>query len=166
MAVMPTTLRGSMRALADFTSKWSHPEYTPEPILISDLERAESQLGGRLPDDYRDAILSIGLPRPTAALLHSICEEEADFDDVDDFLTAEDMISSTLTWREMGLPKDKIAFASDCMGNLFAFDSAALCKSSGVWFFDHDTGETTLVAPSFAMWIQQYLDLKFIPLDD
>ncbi|MBO9706930.1 MAG: SMI1/KNR4 family protein [Caulobacter sp.] len=155
-----------MRSLSDFASKWSHPEYGPEPILLADLERAEAQLDGRLPSDYRDAVLNVGLPRPTGALLHSICEAQADFADVADFLTADEMISSTQAWREMGLPKDKIAFASDCMGNLFVFDSAALSQSSKVWFFDHDAGETELVAPSFTSWIQQYLDLEFIPLDD
>ncbi|KQY93398.1 hypothetical protein ASD21_11595 [Caulobacter sp. Root1455] len=66
----------------------------------------------------------------------------------------------------MGLPEDKIAFASDCMGNLFAFGSVALNQSSQVWFFDHDTGEIVVVAPSFKDWIQQYLDLRFVPLDD
>lgn len=76
------------------------------------------------------------------------------------------MISSTEAWREMGLPDDMIAFASDCMGNLFAFDGVPLNSNSGVWFFDHETGETALVAPSFKDWIQQYLDLRFIPLDD
>ena len=155
-----------MRALAEFASKWSHPEYAPEPIQLADLERAEAQLDGRLPGEYREAILKIGLPRPTGALLHSICEEEADFADVSEFLAADEMIASTQAWRGMGLPKDKIAFASDCMGNLFAFDGNAPVPNSKVWFFDHDTGETALAAPSFAVWIQQFLDLKFIPLDD
>lgn len=155
-----------MRALADFASKWSHPEYPPKPVLVADLERAEDGLGGRLPGEYRDAVLSIGLPQPTGALLHSVCEGEADFADVADFLTADEMISSTQAWREMGLPNDKIAFASDCMGNLFAFDSGALSQSSKVWFFDHDTGGVALAAQSFGIWIQQYLDLRFVPLDD
>lgn len=155
-----------MHALADFAKKWSHPDYPPEPILAADLQTAEDQLGGRLPDEYRDAVLNIGLPRPTGALLHSVCEEEADFADVADFLGADEMISSTQAWRQMGLPNDKIAFASDSMGNLFAFESTALGQSSEVWFFDHDTGETALVAPSFGNWIKQYLDLRFVPLDD
>ncbi len=159
-------LWGFMRALADFALKWSHPEYPPTPMLLADLERAEGQLGGRLPVEYRDSVLSVGLPRPTGALLHSVCKAEADFADVADFLAADEMVSSTQTWRELGLPEDKIAFASDCMGNLFVFDSAALSQSSEVWFFDHDTGETALVAPSFASWIQQHLDLKFVALDD
>lgn len=155
-----------MHALADFASKWSHPEYAPKPVLAADLMRAEEQLAGRLPADYRDAIVSIGLPRPTGALLHSVCEEQADFADVADFLSADEMISSTQAWREMGLREDMIAFASDCMGNLFAFVSAPLNPGSAVWFFDHETGETALVAPSFRDWIQRYLDLRFIPLDD
>lgn len=155
-----------MRALADFASKWSHPDYPPKPILAADLARAEGQFSGRLPADYREAVLGIGLPRPTGALLHSICEEEGDFADVAEFLSADEMISSTQAWREMGLPEGKIAFASDCMGNLFAFDSVAINQSSAVWFFNHDTGETALVAPSFNHWIQQYLDLRFVALDD
>lgn len=155
-----------MREFADFSTKWSHPEYPPEPVLVGDLARAEEQLGGRLPADYREAVIEIGLPRPTIALLHSVCEEEADFADVADFLTADEMISSTEAWRKMGLPQGKIAFASDCMGNLFAFDSNTLDQSSGVWFFDHETGETALVAPSFKGWIQQYLDLRFVSPED
>ena len=155
-----------MQAFAHFASKWSHPDYPPAPVLAADLDRVEVELGGRLPADYRDAVLSVGLPRPTGALLHSICEEGADFDDVSDFYEANEMISLTQAWREMGLPADKIAFASDCMGNQFALSSAALEESSGVWFFDHDTGEASLVATSFQRWIQRYLDLKFVPLDD
>lgn len=155
-----------MHALADFASKWSHPDSPPEPVLAADLTRAEEELGGRLPADYRDAIVSIGLPRPTGALLHSVCEAQADFADVADFLSADEMISSTQAWREIGLPKDMIVFASDCMGNFFAFDSAGPNPSSGVWFFDHETAETAPIAPSFKAWIQQYLDLRFIALDD
>ncbi|ALL12459.1 hypothetical protein AQ619_03315 [Caulobacter henricii] len=83
-----------------------------------------------------------------------------------DFLSADEMISSTEAWREMELPQGKIAFASDCMGNLFAFDGVALDQNSEVWFFDHETGETALVAPSFKDWIQQYLDLPFVSPDE
>lgn len=155
-----------MHPLADFASKWSHPEFPPKPVLAADLARAEERLGRRLPVDYRDAIIGIGLPRPTGALLRSVCEEQVDFTDVADFLSADEMISSTQAWREMGLPEDMMAFATDCMGNLFAFDCAPPNCSSGVWFFDHETGKTALVAPSFKDWIQQYLDLRFIPLDD
>ncbi|WEK59331.1 MAG: SMI1/KNR4 family protein [Candidatus Brevundimonas phytovorans] len=155
-----------MRALADFSSKWSHPEYPPVRVLVADLKRAEDQLDSRLPSDYRDAVLSIGLPRPTTALLHSICEEEADFSDVAEFLAADEMVETTQAWRQMGLPKDKIAFASDCMGNLFVFDSGGLSQNSQVWFFDHDSGEIALLAASFDSWLQRYLDLKFVSLDD
>lgn len=155
-----------MHALADFASKWSHPDDAPKPILPADLERAETQLGGRLPDEYRAALLNVGLPQPTGALLHSICEAEADFADVSDFFTADQMIESTRDWREMGLPNDKTAFASDCMGNLFAFDGSGKTQGSEVWFFDHDIGQTSLAAPSFAHWIQQFLELKFVPLED
>lgn len=66
----------------------------------------------------------------------------------------------------MGLSDRKIAFASDCMGNLFVFDCEATYGTSQVWFFDHDTGDTSWVALSFAHWLQSYVDLKFLPLDD
>ena len=155
-----------MHELSDFALKWSHPDYPPEPVSVIDIERAEAQLGARLPDDYSDAVLLVGLPRPTGALLHSICDQEADLADVAEFLTANEIVSTTQTWRPMGLPDSKIGFASDCMGNLFVFDCAAQSRGSEVWLFDHETGETSLVAPSFRQWVQQYLDLKFVPLDD
>lgn len=155
-----------MHAFADFASKWSHPEDPPKPVRAADLTRAEEQLACRLPADYRDAIVSVGLPQPTGALLHSICEEQADFADVADFFSADEMISSTQAWREMGLREDMVAFASDCMGNLFAFVGAPPNPRSAVWLFDHETGKTLLIAPSFKDWIQQFLDLRLIPLDD
>lgn len=155
-----------MNELADFASKWSHADYPPEAVSVVDIDRAEAQLGARLPGDYRDAVLRVGLPRPTGALLHSICEQEADLADVAEFLAADEIVASTQSWRDMGLPDSKVAFASDCMGNLFVFDCGAQDRGSEVWFFNHDTGVTSQVSPSFAHWVQQYLDLKFVPLDD
>lgn len=155
-----------MSALADFASKWSHADYPPKAVSVADLDRAEARLGAKLPGDYRDAVLRVGLPRPTGALLHSICEQDSDFADVSEFLAADEIVSSTQDWREMGLSDGNIAFASDCLGNLFVFDCAVTNRGSAVWFLNHDSGETSQVAASFGQWLQQYLDLKLVPLDD
>lgn len=151
-----------MQPLANFALKWCHPEYRPLPIQSLQLDEAESALGLSLPPAYRTAVLEVGLPRPTASLLHSIVETSADLHDVAEFLNPAEIVCSTQEWRELGLPSHLIAFASDCMGNLFGFDGLKATDQDGVWFYDHDSGETRSVAPSFEEWLKPYLDLTFV----
>jgi len=45
--------------------------------------------------------------------------------DVSDFLRPSEMVTVTEDWRDMGLPEELVAFAADCMGNLFCFSAKA-----------------------------------------
>jgi hypothetical protein len=56
-------------SLSRFMALWTHPDYAPDPVSESELERAEVRLQTRLPADYRNAVLELGLPRPTIELL-------------------------------------------------------------------------------------------------
>ena len=147
-----------MNGLATFAEKWCHPDYPPMQVRANDLSAAELALGSRLPASYRAAILEVGLPRPTAALLDSIVDNELDLRDIGDFLAPSEIVDATNSWRSMGLPNTMTAFASHCMGNLFVF-----ARDGGdegpVYFFDHDDGETVLLADSFAEWIATYCEV-------
>ena len=153
-----------MSLLAWFAKKWSHADYPPDRVSEIDLNGAEKELSCVFPDNYRDEVLTTGLPRPSIALLHSIVEGNRDLRDVSDFLEPNLVVEQTRTWWEMGLPSDMVAFATDCMGNMFAFRIGD--RDGAVWFFDHDDAVVELEAHSFSGWIQSFIDLPFISPDD
>jgi hypothetical protein len=140
-----------------FISLWTHPDYIPERVDAGALESAERRLRTRLPSDYRDAILEFGLPRPTIKLLDAICDRELDQHDVSEFLGPEEIIEATEGWRDLGLPEELVAFATDCMGNLFCFpvDQNASSRQP-VFLWDHDSKAVDTVASSFSAWMDDF----------
>src|SRR5215217_2049921 len=112
-------------SLSRFITLWTHPDYAPDPVSEDELKKAEGLLQTRLPPDYRIAVLEFGLPRPTIELLDAIVERELDLRDVSEFLGPAEIVSVTVDWRDLGLPEELVAFATDCMGNLFCFPTEA-----------------------------------------
>jgi cell wall assembly regulator SMI1 len=145
-------------SLERFVQLWTDPELAPLLVSESRIRQAEARLGARLPRDYRDAVLQFGLPRPTIALLDWIVDHEAAVHDVGDFLAPDEIVETTEGWRQLGLPDDLIAFATDSCGNLFCFVDRS--DASPVIFFDHDFGTTKAVASSFTDWIESYCALQ------
>ena len=144
-------------SLGRFIALWTHPDHRPDAVSGEELERAEGRLHTRLPADYRDAVLEFGLPHPTIALLDAIVDRQLDLRDVSEFLSPVEMVSVTEGWRDLGLPEELVAFATDCMGNLFCFPTEADDGTEGpVFFFDHDSGAVDLIAPSFTRWIEEF----------
>jgi cell wall assembly regulator SMI1 len=145
-----------------FIALWTHPQYPPLPVDAQELAAAERRLGLTFPAQYREAVLAFGLPRPTIALLDAIDDRGLDVRDVADFLDPAAIVEMTEAWREMGLPDEAVAFATDCMGNLFCFvDDPALPgqAAASILFFNHDDREVDLVAPSFDRWIDEFCGL-------
>ncbi|TIR31963.1 SMI1/KNR4 family protein [Mesorhizobium sp.] len=144
-------------SLSRFVEKWTIPTYPPESVSEEDLGAAEQQLGVHFPEDYRQAVLDVGLPRPTIALLDAIVERELDLHDLHDFYSPKEIVEETLSWREIGMPDRLVAIASDGSGNKFCFNADQLGGDSAgmraIWFFDHDFGTVDEVAPSFHAWI-------------
>lgn len=155
-------------SLLQFVERWTIPDYPPEPVREVDLHNAEQQLGVRFPTDYRSAVLSVGLPRPTIALMDAIVERDLDVHAVGDFFAPKDVIDNTLAWRQLGLPDRFVAFASDDCGNKFCFAADQLEDQSAadkpIWFFDHDFDTVEEIAPSFAAWIDAFCCIE--PLGD
>ena len=143
--------------LARFTAKWTSGNYPPEPVAEADLCSVEQRLNVHLPEDYRQAILQVGLPRPTIAFLDAIVERELDLHSLGDFYSPEEIVEETMNWRELGMPKQLIAFATDGGGNKLCFDADRLNNGSAegraIWFYDHDFGTVDQIAPSFDAWI-------------
>lgn len=153
--------------LRDFNDKWASPAYPPDPVSEHDLRLAEQLLGVAFPSDYRDAVLQVGLPRPTIALLDAIVERELDLAPLGDFYAPNEIVEETRGWREIGMPEELIAIAGDGMGNKFCFDSKGLKRGTAdgqaVWFFDHDFDTTEVIAPSFDAWIGALCAVEALP---
>ena len=153
--------------LEHFVERWTSSHYPPERVSLADLEAVEHHMRVRLPQDYRDAVLRTGLPRPTIALLNSIVDQDLDLHDVGDFYSPTEILEQTTGWRDAGMPSQLIAFASDSGGNMFCFDGERLRDGSSdrdaVWFFDHDFGTVDKLAPSFDAWIAQFCEVQPSP---
>ena len=148
-------------SMSRFITLWTHPDYPPEPVMEDELDTSERRLNTRLPSDYRDAVLAFGLPRTIAALLSTICDRELELRDVGDFFSPQGMVERTEDWRDCGLPEELVAFASDCMGNLFCFPvDPNNSREQPVLFWDHDDKSFETVAPSFARWIEDFCRLS------
>lgn len=150
--------------LARFTEIWTSGDYAPEPVAESDLRSVEQRLSVHLPDDYRQAVLKVGLPRPTIALMHAIVERELDLHSLSDFYSPVEIIEETTGWRDIGMPKQLVAFASDGCGNKFCFNADQLndgsTEGSAIWFYDHDFGTLDQIAPSFHAWIEAFCHVE------
>ena len=147
----------SAAQLRSFQEKWGQAEYPPDTVSDSDLRKAGEQLEWQIPEDYAQAVLEAGLPRPMIALLDVIVDDELDIFDVSDFLNPDEIVERTKSRHEIGLPIHLVAFASDCSGNLFAFSRAPEAAPSEVWFWDHDFDETRKLSATFGQWLDLYL---------
>ena len=144
-------------SLGRFISLWMHPTSIADVVTEDELARAEGRLQTRLPADYRNALLEFGLPRPTIELLNAIVNRQLGLRDVSDFLTPAEMVTVTEDWRDLGLPEGLMAFATDCMGNLFCFPTQTDASDKlPVVFFDHDDHSADVIAPSFDRWIDEF----------
>ncbi len=151
----------SAAILLAFAAQWSNPSRPPATVDQSELEAAEVTLGVRFPEDYKAGVLSVGLPRPTLALLSAIAERPIDLHDLSDLATPSEIVEETLGWREIGLPENLVVIGNDSMGSKFCFDVADLhgdrVISAPVYFWDHDFDTVELVGASFPEWIGSYV---------
>ncbi len=140
-------------SLDRFVARWTSPDHPPRPVSEAGLAGVEQRLGFRFPPDYRDEVCRHGLVSPTIALLDAIVDGELDMADLSDMLDPAEIVASTEDWREMGLPDDMVAFATDCSGNLFCFRADG---GAAIFHFDQDFETTREIAPSFSHWIDGF----------
>jgi hypothetical protein len=144
-------------SLERFIKLWTHPDYAPEPVIEEELRAAEQRLQTRLPTVYRNAVMEFGLPRPTIELLDAICDRELDLYGLGDFLGPTEIVEVTGDWRDLGLPEELVAFATDGMSNLFCFPtSSEVTEELPVFLWDHDSKEVESVARSCSAGIDGY----------
>lgn len=161
LCAQPKTGSISMTSLKRFSKKWCHPDHAGQTISEDELSSVEYEFGIYLPLDYREQVLSVGLPSPTLALLSAIDDREVDLHDLSDLCKPSKIREETLEWRKAGLPEDLLVIGSDSMGNKFCYNLSDLQKETGseasIFFWDHDFLETEKIAPSFTDWINGFL---------
>ncbi|MBN8606140.1 MAG: SMI1/KNR4 family protein [Caulobacterales bacterium] len=134
---------------AAFIQKWADAEKAPTPVAADDLAAAERRLGIAFPKIYREALLQLGAASATLELLDIVAERGLETGDIQDFMTDDEIVATTETWRQLGLPRDCIAFARDSGGDLYCFRRGG----EAVWFWDIEARAVEKTAPSFAAWI-------------
>jgi len=124
------------------------------------IESAESAMGVKWPDAYREFALLFGAVY-SPSLIDLIVKKKLDYSDVQQFLTPKQTVTETKRWR-LEPAGACFAFASDCSGNWFAFRNlpeSPRLDDAAVWLFDHETGTVEIEGVSFVEWISRFLTL-------
>jgi len=146
--------------IKEFVDIWG-VEQAPKFASTEDIESAEKHLGFSLPKEYVELVTKYGdVYCPN--LLDEIVDLEAEIPDVSNFSLPSEMIEQTQMYIQAGMPEGFLAFASDCMGNLFCFKVSEIkqTETAGIWFFDHDFCEIEKINESFNDWLCSYIELS------
>ena len=124
-----------------------------------DIANVESTTGVLLPKAYYAFLMQFG-PVYTPGILDIVVLRKSPLIAVQEFLAPADVIESSVT---IGI-KGCVAFANDCSGNLFCFKRLPKAEprldDAPIWLFDHETGKTSKVAPSFDTWLSNFTQLQ------
>ncbi|MGI1679862.1 MAG: SMI1/KNR4 family protein [Cellvibrionaceae bacterium] len=146
-----------MNIFNEFADKWIHMK-SVEKESDDSIRDVEKSFQVKLPDTFKYFVKEYGSAY-CPGLLGAIVEGEYDLYDVQNFENLRKINESTEAYLKGGMPSGFIAFANDCMGNIFCFKTSELNddpNKSGVWFFDHDVMEMKNVAPNFQLFIAQF----------
>lgn len=136
-----------------------HSGELPPPVLPAALTNDEATIGGLLPCAFRDFLEMYGALY-TPGILDLIVLRNARQIAVQQFHTIAEIIEQSQSIGKKG----SIAFATDCSGNLFCFKGLTATgpapDDAPVWLFDHETGKTSKVAPSFDTWLSNFTHLQ------
>lgn len=141
---------------AVFIAKWTDVEFPPKAVEASEFQNVERALQITLPAAYKAALTAHGAASATIDLIDAIVDQSLETFDVQEFLTADEIIETTTQWRSLGLPNDSVAIASDCSGHLFCFRRGG----EAVWLWDHDTNEIQQIAADFTSWMENYCAIE------
>lgn len=128
------------------------------PVKQIEIDNIEGEFKIHLPRDYKEFILKYG-DVWTPSISSIIISLKSDIYDVQQFWKPEHIIFDKKEEWTSQLSIDLIPFASDCMGNIFAFNTADLQKQKetcDVYFYDHDYDTIEKISSSFVSWIGQF----------
>jgi hypothetical protein len=149
-----------------FVSKWSTASISSPhrgPESPESLQRIEKALAVTLPKAYVDFMLAVG-DVWTPDILDCIVDHDVEMPDIQNILSFEAAEAITRSWQKINLPENMFAFATDCMGNMFCFDTnscvAPRCDDLPVFLCDHGLGTNEVMADSFVALLAKYVELE------
>lgn len=143
--------------IAEFVARWNRNDALLR-APASEVCELEAATQAKLPEAHAYLVTEFGdVYSPN--LLDSIVGGDVDLNDVQSFLLPKQMAEVTREYEEAGMPEGYLAFASDCMGNLFCFkleDCRMASNEPPIWFFDHDFVSMDVVAKNYQDWLARY----------
>jgi len=154
-------MKDSLVQFSKFASLFNKESEAQTASLLK-IQSLEDSLQIKLPEDFKLFMINYGTLW-TPDVLDIIVDNEIEMDDIQQFLSAEEILED----KKSGFTNqielaDLIPFASDCMGNIFAFKSSDIKierPTADVYFFDLDFNEMHLVANSFTALIEEFNSL-------
>jgi SMI1/KNR4 family protein SUKH-1 len=143
-----------------FVSKWNRNE-EPRYATTQEVEEVENKLKILLPESYKYLVKKFG-DVYTPNVLDEIVDRELEISDVQNFSLPAQAAEDTAAYIEAGMPDGFLAFANDCMGNMFCFklnECTVEIKEPPIWFFDHDFITIKKIYNNFGDWLTKYVEL-------
>lgn len=151
-------------AFHQFVEKWVHPDWRPVPVPSQELDLVEARFETYLPLSYRGFMEHIGPASVGSGLSEEIVRQNLAILGLHEFLSPEEIKSTTRAWRNAGLPEDMVAVASDDSGNLYCFEvvpeSSSVPEEAVVWYFDHEEREIESLEIEFTKWVALYAGIR------
>ncbi|HVV56482.1 MAG TPA: SMI1/KNR4 family protein [Mucilaginibacter sp.] len=150
----------SLIEFSKFESSFNKNQVTTRASL-QDIEYLEKTLSIKIPEEFKLFLHYYG-DLWTPGILNIIVDNDIDMNDVQQFWPVNEIIDDKQTGFTKLVNEDLIPFASDCMGNIYAFKTKDIKKqrsTADVFFFDHDFDEVYHVANSFTALIEEFNSL-------
>lgn len=146
-----------MQAIDLFANNWIAKDIMI-PIPQQDVDELERQLNAELPESYKYLLITYGLIH-TPNVLTKTCDLSVNINNVQDFLSLDDVNSLSKLYQMSGMPEGYVLFASDSAGSMYCFKlSDCHIKQSDVpvWYFNQYTGTVTQINNSFIEWLNNF----------
>ena len=140
-----------------FISNWIGKD-TMVPIQQQDVNELESKLDAVLPEPYKYLLTAYGLIH-TPNVLTQTCDLSVNINNVQDFLSLDDVDSLSKLYQMSGMPAGHVLFASDDNGCMYCFKLSDCIQGENdvpVWFYDQHLGTVTNVSDSFVTWLNGF----------
>jgi cell wall assembly regulator SMI1 len=146
-----------MKVLKQFTGRFNENDEA-EPWTQEEISRLEKRFGIKLPEDYKILVATYG-DIWTPGIVDIIAENELDMNNVQDFWGFAMIIEEKKDMDKEETSKNLLPFASDALGNVFAFsisDLESSAETAAVYFLDYDFDTVEKTANSFTEWIDGF----------
>jgi cell wall assembly regulator SMI1 len=140
-----------------FTDTFNKNEET-QTVSLQDIQLLEDALKIKLPEDFKLFMNQCGnVWAPD--ILDIIVNNELEMNDIQQFMTPDEIIDDKRSGSANQIKKDVIPFALDSMGNMYVFKTSDIRnqkQTAKIYFYDHDFDKLHAVSNSFTDLIEEF----------